>query len=413
MRHARNLCTAFLIFVFANAAFAQAQPAYNGRMNAAIGSIIKHKIAQWGFAANDPRFQATLTAVGVGATSAATVAAGAAVGGAAAVSWPALLISAGITGLISGAISLAQDSDYSWTFNPDNTVTVPPILISVPDPSGIYKPTSGGSCTNTEVFSWCPPYNSFTACVKPGDLNPTLACSSNWASYGFPRQATNDAEAMGFGGYSIPGTTTSTLPQPLPIGDAIAAVPPEELPKPVSPALLAQAANAIWRAMQPDPEAIPAPLSDPITPADVTSWQSLNPLPYPTLADALAPVAPADSSSPAVSLDSPTLAPGPAPSPGEGTKVDLGTNPNIPPPGLENIPTAKQIMDPLLDLMPELADYEAPAHVGQCPTGSFSFAGQSFSISSHCTLLESNRALIESFMLLVWALGSVFIVLRA
>ena len=55
--------------LFTSFAQAQALPAYNGRVNAAVGGIVSSKIGKWGFAANDPRITATASGIGAGLTT--------------------------------------------------------------------------------------------------------------------------------------------------------------------------------------------------------------------------------------------------------------------------------------------------------------------------------------------------------
>lgn len=161
------------------------------------------------------------------------------------------------------------------------------------------------------------------------------------------------------------------------------------------------------------PNALPWSASDPITPADVAEWKAANPNAIPSVGDAIAPVAAPGSS--AVPIAQPGTSPstGPATTPGQGTQVDLGPNPNTPPPGLEATPTAQMIMDPILNLMPDLRNFAVPAHSSECPKGSFDALGKTYTIDSQCQLIEQNRSIIEAAMLLVWAIAAIFIVLRA
>lgn len=99
---------------------AEAIPAYNGRVNVAVGGIVSAKVGKWGFAANDPRITATASGIGMGLTY---LGVGIATGAVATVGWPALLAAAGISALVGGGVSLAVDGLYKWIFNSDGTVT--------------------------------------------------------------------------------------------------------------------------------------------------------------------------------------------------------------------------------------------------------------------------------------------------
>jgi len=193
------------------------------------------------------------------------------------------------------------------------------------------------------------------------------------------------------------------------------ALPQAELAKPLSDSMLAAAANASWKAMQNSgSSALPWAASDPITPADVAAWRSDNPTMVPTVGDAIAPIAPAGATSANVGSAPVTGATAaPAATPGTGQQVNLGSDPNIGAPTLEQTPTAAQILAPILNLMPDLKSFTVPSHSSSCPTATFSAFNRSYTVDSHCSLIESNRTLIEAAMLLLWSIASVLVVLRA
>lgn len=103
--------------------------------------------------------------------------------------------------------------------------------------------------------------------------------------------------------------------------------------------------------------------------------------------------------------------------PGQGTQVDLGPDPNTPPPNLEATPTIEQIVGPLLNLMPDLRNFALPGHSSECPTAhlQWSLFGRTFdyTMDTQCVLIEENRGLIQAAMMVVWTLCATFIVLRA
>jgi hypothetical protein len=131
----------------------------------------------------------------------------------------------------------------------------------------------------------------------------------------------------------------------------------------------------------------------------------------PTIDDYVGPVAPPGSATvpfPVPGTPSPTPV-----TPGDGTKVDLGPDPNVGPPTLEGTPTAQQIVGPFLNLMPDLRAINVADYPGVCPKPSFDWRGTTYLMESHCTLLEANRGTIQTAMLLVWTIAAVVIVLRA
>jgi hypothetical protein len=60
-----------------------------------------------------------------------------------------------------------------------------------------------------------------------------------------------------------------------------------------------------------------------------------------------------------------------------------------------------------------LKGWSMPARAVACPTWSFSIWGQSYTINSHCGLIEQQRAVVSAICLLVYALIALFVVLGA
>ena len=95
------------------------------------------------------------------------------------------------------------------------------------------------------------------------------------------------------------------------------------------------------------------------------------------------------------------------------TSIDLGPNPGIPPPTLEGIPTAAQIMAPIFDLFPSLRNFQTPGHTSQCPAFAVPFFGETISTTKHCELLESQRLPLGAAALAGWSIAVLIIVLGA
>jgi hypothetical protein len=420
--------------------FAATVPAYNGRMNAAIGGVIQAKVGRWGFAANDPRIGATIGGVGASVT---TLALGVAAGGVATVGWPALLLGALISGVVTGAVSLTQDAVMKWIFNSDGTITTmgyggPPPADNVDPQSGFAAMVSGGqyywtaysSNRWTGGSSW-PVINAYASSRYGSDLDTVTYTGSSSTSVGYkitlkshPGQVyenagvfietTGAAVSCPIGSYAVNNVCNVSPLYKAPAADlvssppapVIAALPQSELAKPLSDSMLAAAANAAWKSMQNiGSGALPWSASDPITPADVADWRATNPTLMPSLGDAIAPIAPAGASSANVGAAPATGASAaPEATPGTGDKVDLGADPNISAPTLEQTPTAAQILAPILNLMPDLKSFAVPSHSSSCPIGSFNALNRTYTLDSHCALIESNRSLIEAAMLLVWSI---------
>lgn len=456
-------CVVFIVFICCYSFSQAAVPAaYNGRMNAAVGGVIKHKTSKWGFAANDARVNATIAGVGSGL---AVVAAGVVGVGVAAVSWPAILVGAAITAVVTGGIVLGQDALYKWIFNDDGTVSTTGAMgehpWALPGLDGSMMVGGGyfgeGNCKSGSPGSTI---SCMVAAAFPGADGVIVGNCDLWMESGvlvagrcdsavhwpgveenqnYGRLIVNfypSGAPMSCAPYMVAGPSGCVSPfgapvpestpaiESVPPGDAIANIPEEELSKPLSDEMLAAAVNAAWKAQAME-GGLPWSSSDPVTPADVAQWKQANPEAVPNVADFIAPAtapAPAGSPSgsvgpvsvsPTASSPSPAPAPGPAPTPGGGEQVDLGPDPNIGAPQLEPIPTASQILGPLLDLMPDLRNFSVPDHASACPQPSFEAFNNTYTFTAHCTLAEENRALIEGAMLLVWTLASVVIVLRA
>lgn len=442
MRLHRYLWLVSLIFAFAfsPAVRAAAVPVQVGHMNAAVGDLVKFKTSKWGFAANDPRVAGTLAAVATGLTAVVTTAA---IGGVAALTWPAMLAIAGSTA-VSFALPIAVDAVVKWTFNSDGTISTsgststsstgatapgtgvmstpgqPDMLVSggpfvcpgayCSDAQNIY---SVRNCNSSYCELWIQNYDQFGNDMGFNNTGATI--TQAWLQSGAISPLTPQA---------VPNNVTNGTPAAV-----IANLPEAELDKKVSDAMLAKAANDAWRLSNGlHPEGLASPLGDPITPGDVAQWRAdnagrANPLPEPTGRDLISPLAPPASSgstsTPPVTLAppspaaSPVPSPGPAATPGTGPAVDLGTDPNVTAPNLERTPTALEILNPITSLMPDIKNFAVPAHGAECPKSPFTAFGQVYLIESHCTLLESNRAIIEAALLLVWTLTAAFIVLRA
>ncbi|WP_343730460.1 hypothetical protein [Duganella sp.] len=411
-------------------------------MNNAVAGVIQLKVKKWGFAANDPRVAATFTGVGGGLT---TLALGVAGGAVAAVGWPALLVTAGVAAVVTGSISLAMDSLYKWLFNSNGTISTSGggggngalvkggAYVAGSYSTAQYPAPHTKSQAEDDWQRGCKPYNQCTGTTveasgvhqstDSGGLPITVYAynvmknSNVYTSFSMTLRSTGASMSCDAGMVADKGVCVA-LQTGTPDGvsnaspsAAVENIPASELNKALSDQFLAAAANAAWKAAS-NYGGLPWTPSDPVTPADVAAWRAENPSIVPTVGDAIAPVSngnavvisPSNSGQPGT---------GPSTTPGSGTVVDLGPNPNTPAPTLESIPTAQQILSPLLGLMPDIKSFVVPSHSAACPTASFVALGRAYAIDTHCALLETNRQLIEAVMMLCWTLASVFIVLRA
>ncbi|EJC0945819.1 hypothetical protein P4P50_002424 [Salmonella enterica] len=96
-----------------------------------------------------------------------------------------------------------------------------------------------------------------------------------------------------------------------------------------------------------------------------------------------------------------------------GSDFDLGENPDIKPPDIEEPPTGTQILKPITELMPDIKNLSISSKNVQCPLWSFEIWDNKYSIDSHCELLEKIRPLLKAVFLLIWGIISLRIILSA
>lgn len=401
--------------VFASAAGA---PAFSPKFGTAVGGVIEQKAAKRGFAANDPRFNATIAAVGSVATTVALAAAGAA----GAPLWLTIAVGA----VVAGGVSLASDAlydFYKWIFNDDGTVSTTGGAVAVDpglDPGQCYTwPGEDNICSGTAEavcgqlrgtqgnLVWGNAYNKGPGCVDP---NPACGSIDNSnCGYGYPtKKQGTPTSAPGEGGLSH--VTWDT---------AAGSIPAAVASSPVNPQIVADAANKFWQqaASQPGYQGLPYSYTDPVTSADVQQWQQANPGSYPSVGDAAGPaINPATGTAPITTpgqVTNPT--PGIPTAPDGTPKLDLGIDPGIGSPNLEPTPTGAQILAPITGLMPDLKNFQVPSHQGECPKPEFDIAvlHTRVRMDAQCTLFEGVRGPLYNGSLVAWIIAALFIVLSA
>jgi hypothetical protein len=93
--------------------------------------------------------------------------------------------------------------------------------------------------------------------------------------------------------------------------------------------------------------------------------------------------------------------------------MDLGADPQIGPPDLEDTPDAGDILSPILNLGGDLRNIVITPQPSQCPVAAFDVFGETYSIDAHCALIDPYRPIIQGAMMLVWLLLAAYAVLRA
>lgn len=470
----RILSFMFLTLCVINAQ-AAALPAYTGGINNSVGSIIQSKVGKQGFAANDPRFGATISAIGTAAT---TVAAGVATGAVATVGWPALLVGAGVSALVGGAIQLGANGLIDWLWpdsdHPNQTKISGEGMGNISNIHTLPAFTNGTDFFNTyggsadvwmqdSTFTYALHYRSITiTCPRDGypfcanatgttlttsiyfstDLSSIVSsCTSSspcWSLSGNVQVGTSFVDAAGktqltrwlllkYGCSS--GCTQTTAPY-VPKWDTpqntVAAIPQSYVTQPLSDAQVATIVNALWAKASTayNPQAIPWNNLDPVTSSDVAEWRAANPELAPTVNDFISPVAPSGVSIVPFAVPQPSTNPGT--DPGTGTDPETGsgtgTSGNGTPSEIEwgefnepnlDTPTIQSILDPIFNLWPEWANFAFPQHQSSCPAPQFEVFDHTFTFDHMCQWIEMIRPAMQSAFAVMWAVLVIFIVMGA
>ncbi|MGH8854468.1 MAG: hypothetical protein ACREWI_09335, partial [Telluria sp.] len=279
-------------------------PTYNGKFNNAVGGVVQAKTGKWGFAPSDPRVNATFSGIGSGLT---TLAIGVGTGAVATVGWPVLLVGAGISALVGGAVSLGQDAVTKWLFNPDGSITTTSRGNDVALAPGTSYIRDGNTASR---------YGSITSAVLSGSSKAdSMASAQNCC-------ATGGSLAWVYELGSVPGVSTMKIRKTYPGGttdvftysayisiitdaganrpvldlDPTTATESTDLPefvfgkitdlesqKEASNELLAAAINAAWKQQNMQLGGVPWSSTDPVTPADIAAWKAANPGKAPTV----------------------------------------------------------------------------------------------------------------------------------
>lgn len=214
------------------------------------------------------------------------------------------------------------------------------------------------------------------------------------------------------------------------LDEAVQNLPSDALAQPIPDDLLAQVTDAAWRkaAQQTGYAGLPYPASNPITRADVATWKAANPDAAAKLDDLLRPATNPQQYPDGVPI-SPTVQPATNPNPGTGSnplpagtanvnvvnnpRVDLGPDPGVSEPLLEDIPTGWTILGPLINLFPELRGMSYGGQAGECPTATFDVFGKSVTMDQHCSIFEQHRGVLQACMGAAWLLIGLLILLSA
>lgn len=441
-------------------------------MSVAIAGVVAATAAANGFVANDPRIAETISAIGAAAAEAGASIAAATGEALGSVSWIAVGAAAGLGAVLAGVpTSLGDDSMDKWQFNPDGTVTVNPAGSS-PGSGG-----SGLSASPFPALSQGQPYwchgngvgpngdcgssieaaaQAFLQDINFGGSSPWIlqSCSGAYCSFtiepgGSSQNEYTDEEPFakgtswngsacpsGLSGGSgceayVPPTPVQTAPVTESVSQAVAGVPADDLSKPLDPALLAALVAALWSQAAEDDDGyagLPFPVNAPPTAGQAQDVETALGSGAPTVgsvASGSGSLTGAGSGNPFSTGTGTATGTGTgtstgtgtgtttATNPGSGAQVNLGPDPGIGAPSLESIPTASQILAPILGLMSDLRAWAVPVHTSQCPEPTFDLWGTTYTISAQCELLEQYGTQITVAFEVAFAVAAVLIVLTA
>jgi hypothetical protein len=429
-------------------AWAQAQPvAQPDRVGRAVSGSLQTGMQSRGFAMNDPRFGNTLARISPSLSAVAGTAGAITVGAVTAPGWVSAALAIGVGAVLSYAVTVGIDALVKWLFRTDGKIDQSSASNLAYGASGFnqgdlvwrYRRFDGAVVMGGDADSMARQFR-YDDLVRQGVTNPSEpTCFAN-GSVGYfcgNYQVTLDGTApvsCGRGMMAV-GSVCTSYSFPLPAAvqpvqgqtaqQAVTALPASELGKQLNPAIVAALANQAWKnaASQPGYDGLPYPQSNPISATEVASWMAQNPSYAPTVGDFVAPnptttanpspwalpVNPtATNTAPATTPNANTTNPGAA-----NPLQNLGVDPAIGAPTLEETPTAQMILQPILSLLPDLKAYSPSMSAGTCPKPTLSLFGKTQTFEAHCTILEDNRAAIHAAMLLAFTLLALFIILSA
>jgi len=456
----------FLFVSFPVFSFAATSPEYTGGINNAMGSILDSKLSKTASANSAYASQLFNTLLAMKSNSTLNVGTAAAVGGVVAsrVTWPMLLVSAGVAGVASGLTTLGADGLIKWMW-PDsaNPTSVKLDGEGMKTQAPVYSAgvTSGSVAWMSSCGGyWGSPQEAFSYCMKLIHVNYPTASFSNVSLVNTNSTTITASTLLNVSGvftnylytatltkyaYSGPtclaGTgnlsgvcTSSGVTNPLnPFStgnwvaswqtpaNAINSLPDNSKNTVLSDEQLAIIVNTIWKASSATSGADTYKYStaNAITPAEVADWRKNNPTLAPTINDFISPVQP----------ESVTQVPLPAPTPSTttGTTPTSGTTPvsgttstsvsvdfgSFSPPELESTPTTASILDPIFNMFPQWQNFAFPAHESRCPRPSFEVLGHVFVFDHMCSWVEMIRPFLEAAFALCWAVAVLFIILGA
>lgn len=393
-----------LAFILApQIAFTAALPTtVSARPSVAIDGVVGTTAQRRGFAANDPRISQTTNAISAAVTTMANP-------GCYAAGWISVTACLAVGFGIAVAVPYVADKITNLFFGADGKLSIskPDVpLSSQPAPSSyaalIDQLGSNGQIGYPYTVSGQPYIQHYKTVLGASGYSPI----SGWNEVYIQRESDTSTSYIHLYERNYLASDAARTPAAEP-AQSVAEIPDEDVFKHISPDLLAAAANLAWQsaAQQPNYQGLPYDAANPVTVQDASDWLSANPDKVPSGNDFLAPL-PGQSQQGTGSV-SQTI----------NVTVDLGPDPGIDEPALEQAPSGQSIIQPLLDQLNPFRSFNLPPHNSQCPVAviDFNLYGHPFAgrIDSHCALWEQHSGLLTAVMTAFWLLTAAFIFLRA
>jgi hypothetical protein len=286
----------------------------------------------------------------------------------------------------------------------------------------IYRPNVTGE-TRTYSFNFVPSSTGtsflLTSTIQGVELCNTCT-GSTYVFTPYTRSQDTSFIAVGLAAYPRSASDINTL---------YPSIPSSVLNQPLTATTLAQLTDRLWAsaAAQPAYAGIPYAATRPITAVEAQAILDAGVASTPTLGDLLSPASMTSATPVVISPTATTAVTSPTTSTVQDVNVtnvtnvtvnnkvavDLGADPGIGLPTVEATPTANSILAPIFALFADVKAYAVPAHTSVCPQPSFDAFHKTFTMTSHCTLLEGQRTTIYWVMGVVYLLSALLIVLTA
>lgn len=387
------------------------------RVNNSVKTLVQGKLVERGYSSLDSRYPKTLNKVASKSTALVKASKPYTLLGATGKSWMGGIFKGGLLSR-GNLIAFAATGALQWVLMDDDKVEVQVIDTSREVGVAGYYWTIGANDkpTITEIaekicgsYQYCDHYTVTAYDKDPSrtDLRTVTFYNdatekSVWSKYNAQRRVctSTDKIASCLPGY-VPETGVKRVV--LDWTQAVGGISEGERQLTVSPEVMATIANNVWKqaSEQAGYDGIPYSESYPITKNDVATLGSNSP----SVGDFVMP----DSS---LGTDpEPDTGTTPDTSTGDGSVI--GTNPEVEPPSLDDVYTGRQVMQPIMDSMPFLRDFQLPERTAVCPTYSFDWNGKTFVADVHCILIDKFKHIIYMICMFSWSFIGIRIVLEA